>query len=197
MTNPPQTRVWPRHQVDLPVRIAPVNHTSEVQVPGLATELSRAGVAIYAGVDLVPGDLMEVEFESPLQLRVVATVRDRIGYCFGLAFVGVLNQDRRGNAESSQPESPTLHRATQGSAVPPSESFLRAQAVRTQDRLIAIILQRHEAFLRQKEVEINRTREELLWVRQMQSDIEIVRNMGLPETPGPKMPVTRAKAAGV
>jgi len=195
MTNPPQTRVWPRHQVDLPVRIAPVNNASEVQVPGLATELSRAGVAIYAGVDLVPGDLMEVEFEAPFQLRVVATVRNRIGYCFGLAFVGVLSQDRQAPADSSQASS-TSHRAPKDSAVPPSESFLRAQAVRAQDRLVAIILQRHEAFLRQKEMEISRTREELLWVRQLQSDIEIVKNTGLLGIAEPQIPATRAKAAG-
>ena len=139
---------------------------------------------------------MEVEFESPLQLRVVATVRNRIGYCFGLAFVGVLNRDRQGHGELAQPESSPLQHAIRAPAVPPSESFLRAQAVRAQDRLIAIILQRHEAFLRQKEAEITRTREELLWVRQLRSDIEIVKNMGLVGTAEPQNPATRSKAAG-
>lgn len=165
-----QTRIWPRHQVDLPVRIAPANHVSEIRVPGLATELSRTGVAIYAGIDLGLGDLMEVEFESSRRLRVVAAVRNRSGYCFGLAFVAVLglSSHEQGLVQAEPP-------AENCNVESPSSSpALRAQAVRTQDRLIAIILQRHEAFLRQKELEISRTRAELMKVRQLQRDIEIV-----------------------
>ena len=173
MMSSPQTRVWPRHQVDLPVRIAPANKFSEVRVPGLATELSRTGVAVYAGIDLEPGDLMEVEFEAPSQVRVVATVRNRSGYCFGLAFVAVLGRAGHEQGGLVPPEPPT------NSDVEPisSSPILRAQAVRTQDRLVAIILHRHEAFLRQKELEIRRTRQELLKVRQLQNDIEIIRDI--------------------
>jgi hypothetical protein len=81
---PENTRRWPRHQVKLPVRIIAPNETSEIVVPGLTTEISQGGMALYGGVPLQPGDLMEVEFQTSNRLRVAASIRDRNGYCFGL-----------------------------------------------------------------------------------------------------------------
>ena len=51
---PPNTRRWPRHQVKLPVRIITPNDTSEIIVPGLTTEISQGGMALYGGVPLQP-----------------------------------------------------------------------------------------------------------------------------------------------
>ena len=44
---------------------------------------------LYGGVNLQPGDLMEVEFRTPDRIRVVGVVRNRSGFCFGLEFRAV------------------------------------------------------------------------------------------------------------
>src|ERR1700680_5061589 len=98
---PENTRRWQRHPVKLPVRIITANDVSEIIVPGLTTEISRGGMALYGGVPLQPGDLMEVEFQTSNRLRVAASIRDRNGYCFGLQFLGLLPSD---SAESAKPD---------------------------------------------------------------------------------------------
>jgi PilZ domain len=57
---------------------------------GLGTDLSRNGMALYAGLMLKVGDPIEVEFQIPSRLRVVCIIRNRGGYCFGLEFLAVL-----------------------------------------------------------------------------------------------------------
>ena len=44
-------------------------------------------MALYVGVPLAPGDVMEVEFEIPHRIRMAGVVRSRVGYCFGLEFL--------------------------------------------------------------------------------------------------------------
>ncbi len=44
-------------------------------------------MSLYVGIHLEPGDLMEVEFETPYCARVKGIVRSRVGYCFGLEFL--------------------------------------------------------------------------------------------------------------
>ncbi len=83
------TRRWPRHHVRLPVFIAINSGAANVAVPGLVCELSRSGMELYGGVNLQPGDLMEVEFQTPDRIRVVGVVRNRSGFCFGLEFRAV------------------------------------------------------------------------------------------------------------
>jgi len=59
-------------------------------VPGLVSRLSRAGMEVYAGVNLQPGDVMEVEFRTAGRtIRIAAYVRNRSGFCFGLEFCGL------------------------------------------------------------------------------------------------------------
>jgi hypothetical protein len=73
------TRRWQRQEVDLPVCVAGFNGTSGPVVCGRATEISEGGMAVYAGVDLKPNDLMQIEFQAPLRTRVTAIVRNRSG----------------------------------------------------------------------------------------------------------------------
>jgi len=87
---PVNTRRWPRYHTHLPVLISIRTDVSRVAIPGLAIEISRSGMALYGGVHLQPGDLMEVEFQSSGRLRVAGVVRNRSGYCFGLEFHGLL-----------------------------------------------------------------------------------------------------------
>ena len=84
---PPNTRRWQRHSVDLPVRIFTRSGISQPVRPGRGSEISEGGMALYVGIHLEPGDLMEVEFEIPHRTRVAGIVRSRVGYCFGLEFL--------------------------------------------------------------------------------------------------------------
>jgi hypothetical protein len=69
-----------------PVFIAVPGATNKV-VPGLVSKISRAGMELYAGVNLQPGEVMEIEFRTTGRTICVAgTVRNRSGFCFGLEF---------------------------------------------------------------------------------------------------------------
>ena len=84
--NSTPTRRYPRFHMHTPVFIA-VPGSRDIFVPGLVSKLSRAGMEIYAGVNLRPGELMEVEFRTlEGTIRIAGIVRDRSGYCFGLEF---------------------------------------------------------------------------------------------------------------
>ena len=47
-------------------------------------------MGLYAGILVKPGDLLEVEFGIPCRFRMMAVVRQRNGYCFGLEFIAPL-----------------------------------------------------------------------------------------------------------
>jgi hypothetical protein len=162
--NPANTRRWLRHQVKLPVRIITANDTSEITVPGLTTEISQGGMALYGGVPLQPGDLMEVEFQTSNRLRVAASVRDRNGYCFGLEFLGLLGNDSAEDAEDFAGEPVGL-----AEAAPPV-----ARVVRGENEILARFLQNHQAYLQQNELEIKRLRYEIQEIRQSRKEIELL-----------------------
>jgi PilZ domain len=78
------TRRFPRYHMHTPVYIAAPGAVDGV-VPGMVSKLSRAGMELYAGVNLQPGERMEVEFRAPGRtIRVAGIVRNRSGFCFGL-----------------------------------------------------------------------------------------------------------------
>ncbi len=84
------SRRFIRYRMHTPVFIALPGAPSQV-VPGLVSKLSRAGMEIYAGVNLQPGEVMEVEFRAAGRtIRVAGTVRNRSGFCFGLEFCAAL-----------------------------------------------------------------------------------------------------------
>jgi hypothetical protein len=90
MSGSPKERRWPRVPVDLPVRVVTAKGFSSTVVPGRGTEISEGGMVLYAGILLNPGDLLEVEFDTPTQSRMTAIVRSRNGFCFGLEFIAPL-----------------------------------------------------------------------------------------------------------
>jgi PilZ domain len=174
---PPNTRRWPRHQVKLPVRIITPNDVSEIVVPGLTTEISQGGMALYGGVPLQPGDLMEVEFQLSNRLRVAASVRDRNGYCFGLEFLGLLPTE---DGENGEPDFAEMADDAGGLAevqplgVDAGFNPLAAPVVRGEDEALALFLKRHEAYLHQKEMEIKRWRYEIQEIRQSRKEIDMI-----------------------
>ena len=86
-------RRWPRHQVDLPVRIIALNGILTTPVGGRGSEISRAGMALRAPVAVRPGDLMGLQFPTSPPSRVNAVVRNRSGECLGLEFLSQLPPD--------------------------------------------------------------------------------------------------------
>jgi len=173
----PNTRRWPRHQVKLPVRIITPNDVSEIVVPGLTTEISRGGMALYGGVPLQPGDLMEVEFQTLNRLRVAASVRDRNGYCFGLEFLGLLpsedaqngETDFAGMADDAGGLAEVQPLEVEANFNPPA-----APAACSEDEAMALFLKRHEAYLHQKEMEIKRWRYEIQEIRKSRREIDVI-----------------------
>ena len=127
--SPLNTRRWPRKQVDLQVFVVVRDGESKVFVPGRLTEISKGGLALYAGMNLQPGDPVEVELPKPYA-RVKGTIRSRDGYCFGVEFM---------NSISAPP--------------------------RPASRNLALLQQRHEAYLRENEEEINRLQKEVAALR--------------------------------
>ena len=85
-------RRWQRHPVEMPVRILPCSRLPASAVSGRGTGLSQGGMALYAGLDMDPDDLIEVEFLTPNPVRVMATVRNRAGHRFGLEFLALSAQ---------------------------------------------------------------------------------------------------------
>jgi hypothetical protein len=170
----PNTRRWPRHQVKLPVRIITINDVSKIAVPGLTTEISRGGMALYGGVSLQPGDLMEVEFQTPGLLRVAGAIRDRNGYCFGLEFATLLP------GEETETDTPDLGAGEQFGWANPETLMAgaldnaTAESVPGASEIFALFLKKHEAYLEQKELEIKRMRQELREIRESRKEIEIL-----------------------
>src|ERR1700730_3800410 len=94
------TRRWPRHRVDLPVRIVIPNGPLTSPVPGRASEISGSGMALHSPLGLKPGDLMQVEFPTSIPSGVMAVVRNHKDDCFGVEFLSRL-PSRRGTVNKS------------------------------------------------------------------------------------------------
>jgi hypothetical protein len=84
------TRRWPRHRLDIPIRV--IVHTPERTklYDGRGNELNEGGMAVTAGVELDVGHEVAVEFTPPytgIPIRVRGIVRNRVGYRYGVEFV--------------------------------------------------------------------------------------------------------------
>jgi hypothetical protein len=102
MLSPANTRRSRRYQVDLPVRIFLHDGSSSLEIPGRGTEISERGMALYAGIQKQPGDVIEVEFQSPSHQRTSGRIRSRSGYCYGLEFVTPLDSGPLANESRRQ-----------------------------------------------------------------------------------------------
>src|ERR1035441_5732454 len=71
----------------MPPSLISVPRPSTTVVEGRGTEMSEGGMVLYAGILLNPGDLLEIEFDTPTSSRLPAIVRSRNGFCFGLEFI--------------------------------------------------------------------------------------------------------------
>lgn len=168
------TRRWPRFQVHLPVLIAAETADSQIAIPGMVSALSRAGMEVYGGVPLQPGDVMEVEFRTAGPLRVSGIVRNRSGYCFGLEFLRFMALQENENVvlaaefsgELSLPDWAVLDMARLG------EQNSVIEATPADESLAELFIERHQSFLRAGQKEIDRLRRSALQIRQMRQAME-------------------------
>jgi hypothetical protein len=172
------TRRWPRFQVHLPVFIAAETADSQIAIPGMVSALSRAGMEVYGGVPLQPGDLMQVEFRTAGPVRISGIVRNRSGYCFGLEFLrvaaigepdadSILSPDIVG--ESALPDWAAFDIAGLGGG---SLGSVVIEAAPADETLAELFIERHQAFLRSSQREIDRLRRSALQIRQMRQAME-------------------------
>jgi len=93
-------RRWPRYRINVPVRLVVQRPDKTVIVSGRGMELNEGGMALFAGVELKPGQRVEIEFTPPYgqPLRVRSTVRNRSGYSYGTEFL-LLNREDKQQAE--------------------------------------------------------------------------------------------------
>jgi hypothetical protein len=169
---PDKSRRWPRHQVKLPVRIIAASDASKIAVPGLTTEISRGGMALYGGVPLQPGDLMEVEFETFNRLRIAGAVRDRNGYCFGLEFLTLLPEEDPEVVVPDLAAAVLPPRGLAGVEADDPSQGVHVEVFKGASEIFSLFLERHSAYLQQKEQEIQRMRQELAEIRNSRQEIE-------------------------
>ena len=172
---PANTRRWPRFQVHLPVLIAAETADSQIAIPGMVSALSRAGMEVYGGVPLRPGDLMEVEFKTSGGVRVTGIVRNRSGYCFGIEFlramVNELDPDGVLASEflAETPDWAGFDITELGKGLFGPEQMEVASADET---LAALFIERHQSYLRATQKEIERLRRSALQIRHMRQAME-------------------------
>jgi hypothetical protein len=173
---PRNTRRWPRFQVHLPVLIAAETADSQIAIPGMVSALSRAGMEVYGGVPLNPGDLMEVEFRTSGGVRVSGIVRNRSGYCFGLEFLRAMVSEipedvlaTEFSAESAIPEWMRNDIAELGNGLLTPAKIEVASA---DESLAALFIERHQSYLRATQKEIDRLRRTVQQIRQMRQAME-------------------------
>src|SRR5215468_759279 len=170
---PVNTRRWPRFQVHLPVLIAAETADSQIAIPGMVSALSRAGMEVYGGVPLRPGDLMEVEFKTSGGVRVSGIVRNRSGYCFGIEFlramVSEVDPDSVLEISSEAPEWAGFDIADLGSGLFSPEQPEVAEADET---LAALFIERHHSYLRATQKEIEHLRKTAVQIRHMRQAME-------------------------
>ena len=84
-------RRWQRFKIDVPIRLIYWNSLHNAKIADArGRDMSEGGMAIFAGVELRVGDIIEIEFTpaySGQPMRVKAEVRNRRGYSYGIEFL--------------------------------------------------------------------------------------------------------------
>jgi hypothetical protein len=91
-------RRWERFKIDVPIRLIYWNSLHAAKISDArGRDMSEGGMAVFAGVELRVGDIIEIEFTpaySGQPLRVKAEVRNRRGYSYGIEFLSDTNAEQ-------------------------------------------------------------------------------------------------------
>ncbi len=92
-----ENRRNPRYSVDVRLRLIVSQGGKKVVIHGRGNDISESGMALFIAHDLEVGTRAEVDFTLPYSrqpLRVGVSVRNRIGYRYGVEFM-TLNVPQR------------------------------------------------------------------------------------------------------
>jgi hypothetical protein len=161
------TRRWPRHTVKMPLHIFTAGDATQT-VPGLAIEISRCGMALYAGVQLEPGDRMEVEFPTASRMRIAGIVKNREGYCYGVEFRHRIANE---SVQANVPAPPVT--SEQKSEDISDYAAILSEMDRAEDKVADLLRRKLNENIR-TEPELKRLCSDLLRVRELRRQIEVL-----------------------
>jgi hypothetical protein len=90
-------RKSPRYMVDLPVKITFNEGDKVASHYGTGTNISEGGMRVFVPRDLEMGKRVSVEMRLPYnreELKLQATVRNRVGFDYGIEFIDATDEDR-------------------------------------------------------------------------------------------------------
>jgi PilZ domain len=93
----PQRR-FPRHKVDIRVRVTLPKPADPPVTYGRGNELGQGGMAIFINADLKVGEMLEVELPvlaSARPLKLKAEIRNRDGFRYGMQFMDTSPEEVR------------------------------------------------------------------------------------------------------
>ncbi|MDP9161044.1 MAG: PilZ domain-containing protein [Acidobacteriota bacterium] len=87
-------RRWKRSKVDVPVRLAFWKDSLPTISNARSHDISQGGAGVFASVELTIESIVEVEFiqNEDWPSRILAQVRSRSGYRYGLEFLNYLTE---------------------------------------------------------------------------------------------------------
>lgn len=90
-------RRYPRRDLDVRIKIAINNNGVQTFVYGRGNDIAEGGMAAYVSMEMAVGSRVKMEVQLPYSqqpLKIVATVRNRHGFRYGMEFTTVSDQDR-------------------------------------------------------------------------------------------------------
>jgi c-di-GMP-binding flagellar brake protein YcgR len=90
-------RRFKRRDIDVRIKIAINNNGVQTYVYGRGNDIAEGGMAAYVSMEMAIGSRVKMEVQLPYSaqpLKIVATVRNKHGFRYGLEFTEVSDKDR-------------------------------------------------------------------------------------------------------
>ena len=90
-------RRWKRYRVEVRLKVYFQQDGAQTFTSGQGSDISEGGMAAYVPMELNPGDTVELELMFPYSkdpVHILAAIRNRNGFRFGLEFTRILPSDR-------------------------------------------------------------------------------------------------------
>jgi len=90
------TRRYTRYRTELPLIVSLLGRDGYIRVHGRCFEIAEAGIGAVTTSELVPGELVSLEFLIPEGPKVLvrAAVRHRMGFLHGFEFISLQPEER-------------------------------------------------------------------------------------------------------
>jgi hypothetical protein len=90
------TRRYARYRTELPLIVSVLGQDGYIRIHGRCFEIAEAGLGAVTTSELVPGELVSLEFSIPEgpEVLVRAAVRHRMGFLHGFEFISLQPEER-------------------------------------------------------------------------------------------------------